>query len=40
MEEYNKSMSEVRVAIEWLFGDVINSFKFINFKKEFEDWLQ
>ena len=33
MGEYNKSMSEVRVAVEWLFGDVINSFKFMDFKK-------
>ena len=33
MEEYNKSMSEVRIAVEWLFGDVINSFKFLDFKK-------
>ena len=33
MEEYNKSMSEVRVAVEWLFGDIISSFKFMDFKK-------
>lgn len=33
MEEYNTAMSEVRVAVEWLFGDVINSFKFLDFKK-------
>ena len=33
MEEYNASMSEVRVAVEWLFGDIINSFKFLDFKK-------
>ena len=33
MEEYNKSMSEVRVAVGWLFGNVIDSFKFMDFKK-------
>ena len=33
MKEYNKSMSEVRVAVEWLFGDVIKPFKFMDFKK-------
>ena len=24
MEDYNKVTSEVRVSVEWLFGDVIN----------------
>ena len=33
MEDYNKAMSEVRVSVEWLFGDIINSFKFLDFKK-------
>ena len=26
MQAYNDAMSEVRVSIEWLFGDIINSF--------------
>ena len=26
-------MSEVRVSVEWLFGDVVNYFKFLDFKK-------
>ena len=26
-------MSEVRSSVEWLFGDVINYFKFLDFKK-------
>ena len=26
-------MSEVRVAVEWLFGDIVNYFKFIDYKK-------
>ena len=29
----NKSMSEVRVSVEWLFGDIANYFKFLDFKK-------
>ena len=31
---FNKSMSEVRVAVEWIFGDIVNYFKFIDFKKD------
>lgn len=33
MTAYNAAMSSVRVAVEWLFGDIINSFKFLDFKK-------
>ena len=33
MVAYNKSMSRVRVAIEWVFGDIVNYFKFMDFKK-------
>jgi len=33
MEGYNTAMSEVKVAVEWLFGDFINSFKFLDFQK-------
>ena len=33
MEEFNKCMSTVRVSVEWLFGDIINFFKFADFKK-------
>jgi len=33
MEEYNAKMSSVRVTVEWLFGDIINDFKFLDFKK-------
>ena len=33
MEEFNKSMSAVRVSVEWIFGDIINYFKFLDFKK-------
>lgn len=30
---WNKSMSQVRVSVEWIFGDIINYFKFLDFKK-------
>ena len=30
---FNKSMSATRVSVEWLFGDIINYFKFVDFKK-------
>ena len=32
-EPFNASMSSVRISVEWLFGDVINYFKFLDFKK-------
>ena len=34
MEEYNHSMSSVRISVEWIFGDIINYFKFLDFKKD------
>jgi hypothetical protein len=33
MQDFNESMSKVRVSGEWLFGDIINDFKFVDFKK-------
>ena len=33
MEIFNESMSAVCASVEWLFGEIINSFKFMNFKK-------
>ena len=33
MEAFNTAMSSVRVSVEWLFNDVSNYFKFIDFKK-------
>ena len=30
---YNDAMSSVRISVEWLFGDIINYFKFLDFKK-------
>ena len=32
MEAFNASMSSVRISVEWLFGDVINYFKLLDFK--------
>lgn len=32
-KEWNKSMSKVRVSVEWIFGDIVNYFKFLDFKK-------
>ncbi len=31
--EFNRSMSSLRVSVEWVFGDIINYFKFMDFKK-------
>lgn len=33
MEMFNESMSAVRSSVEWLFGDIGNYFKFLDFKK-------
>ena len=33
MEALNASMSTVQESVEWLFNDIINCFKFMDFKK-------
>ena len=33
VEDDNKAMSAVRVSVEWLFGDIISSFEFLDYKK-------
>jgi hypothetical protein len=33
MQAFNTSMSSVRNSVEWLFGDIVNYFKFLDFKK-------
>ena len=33
MEIFNESMSAVRASVEWLFSDIVNYFKFLDFKK-------
>ena len=32
-QAFNQSMSDVRVSVEWVFGDVVNYFKFTDFKR-------
>lgn len=32
MQAFNEARSSVRESVEWLFGDVLNSFKFLDFK--------
>ena len=39
MEEYNHRMSAVRTSVEWLSGDVVNSFKFNYFKRNLKIFL-
>ena len=33
MKDFNNSMSSVRVSVEWLFGDVVRTFKCLDFKQ-------
>ena len=33
-QAFNQSMSKVRVSLEWVFGDIVNYFKFTDFKKD------
>ena len=33
MVNFNKAISSVRVSVEWLFGDMVEFFKFVDFKK-------
>ena len=33
MQAFNMSMSIVRESVEWLFNDIVNYFKFVDFKK-------
>ena len=33
MEDFNAAMSAVRTSVEWMFGDIVNKFKFLDFKK-------
>ncbi len=32
-EAFNQSMSQVRVSVEWIFGELVSYFKFVDFKK-------
>ena len=33
MQMFNEAMSAVHASVEWLFGDIINYIKFLDFKK-------
>ena len=33
MKMFNKAMSRLRISVEWLFGDIANYFKFVDYKK-------
>ena len=33
MENFNSQMSAVRTSVEWLFGDIVNYFKFLDYKR-------
>ena len=33
MKEYNKAMSSVCASIEWIFGEIVKYFKFVDFKR-------
>ena len=34
--QFKKAMSQVRVSVEWLFGDIVNYFAFLDFRKNLE----
>ncbi|XP_065055206.1 uncharacterized protein LOC135683782 [Rhopilema esculentum] len=33
-QAFNQSMRRVRISVEWVFGDIVNYFKFTDFKKD------
>ena len=33
-EAFNLSMSKVRISVEWVFGDIVEYFTFLDFKKD------
>ena len=39
-EDFNKSMSAVRISVEWTFGKIIQQFAFLVFKKNLKMLLQ
>ena len=38
-KDYNKAMSQVRISVEWIFGDILNYFAFLDFKKNLKKQL-
>lgn len=39
-QQFNKSMSSVRESVEWVFGNIITNFAFLDFKKNLQLLLQ
>ena len=39
MRAFNTAMSRVRISVEWLFGDITNYFKFIDYKKNLKSGM-
>ena len=39
-QQFNKAMSQVSVSVEWLFGDTVNYFAFLDFKKNLKIGLR
>ena len=35
-QDFNTSMSTAHSSVEWIFGDVVNYIKFLDFKKNFK----
>ena len=33
MQAFNQSVSQIRSSVQWIFSDIVNYFKFIDFKK-------
>ena len=33
-QQFNTAMSKVRISVEWAFGDILNYFSFLDFKKD------
>ena len=39
-QAFNQSMTKARVSVEWIFGDILNCFKFTDFKKNLKIGLR
>jgi len=35
-EQFNKSMSDVRTSLEWIFGEIVKDWAFLDFKKNLQ----
>ena len=39
-EDFNSSVSAVRTALEWVFGDIITYFAFLDYKRNLKMWCK